>query len=61
MFWPPRLPKLPPTKAIVAVPHQAPSSPTVSTSRIGRRASAAASVEGAELSVELRAALPGKV
>ena len=36
MFWPPRLPKLPPTKAMVAVPHQAPSSPTVSTSRMGR-------------------------
>ena len=35
MFCPPRVPKLPPTKAIWAAPHQAPSSPTVSTSSDG--------------------------
>ena len=34
MFWPPRLVRLPPTKAICAVPHQWPSSPTASTRRI---------------------------
>ena len=43
MFWPPRLPKLPPTKAMCAVPHQAPSSPTVSTSRMGAPATPLAS------------------
>ncbi len=38
-------PKLPPTKAMWAVPHQAPSSPTVSTRRM-RRTRGSASTRG---------------